>query len=496
MGQGVVVGTEGAYTNQHGSGVLCGAVLAEEVLDDRRQTLSDLSLGQNQVTGCQLSLRGNQRALHRGGGGVRLSHDGGQLVELAQRGCRDAGGDTCRGALRQGNRGGRLGGGCRLCYRCCRCSLSGSLGGGRKRYGSLSNLSCGGHLNDLELSDLLSGLFLNAGSLRSGTGGAHCGSCGKSTSQAGCHRCALSGRLNVYEGRFLGGRFSGSGGGFLLGQQFRVVQERGQGGFFGALCDRLFCSFFNGLGAVQGEGLCDHGSGSLLLLDSRNFLSRCFLSVQLLLSVGNDGCQGGFHIFAGLIRVLGGYLGCLSGRLFSLLSLGLYGSRTEDRVVLVIVLELSLNRRKLSLVRLDRLVGSFNSFLYVFLLLRRSSRTSHCSTSSGKTCSSQQTRGGALFSSLNDRIFRSYGSCLSLVRSLLLSEFSLQLTLDSLTLSLNRVSTLNSSFLSLLLRSSLSSLSGCNGLSLDSGALQQEALTGGLAVRHTQVGCVNLQAVT
>ena len=161
------------------------------------------------------------------------------------------------------------------------------------------------------------------------------------------------------------------------------------------------------------------------------------------------------------------------------------------------MLELSFNRRKLSLVRLDRLGRSFNSLLYVFLLLRRSdSRTSHSSTGNGKTCSGQQTRGGALFSSLNYRLFSSIGSYLSLVRSLLLSEFSLQLTLDSLAFSLNRVNALNSSFLRLILRGSLSGLSGRNGLSLDSGALQQEALTGGLAVRHTQVGCVNLQAVT
>ena len=176
-----------------------------------------------------------------------------------------------------------------------------------------------------------------------------------------------------------------------------------------------------------------------------------------------------------------------------MLGFGLYGSRTEDRVVLVIVLEFSFNRRKLSLGRLGgRLVGSFNSLLYVFLLLRRSDS----STGRSKTCSSRQARRGRLFSSLNYRLFSSFGSCLSLVRSLLLGEFSLQLTLDSLTFSLNRVNALNSSFLRLILRGSLSGLSGRNGLSLDSGALQQEALTGGLAVRHTQVGCVNLQAVT
>ena len=177
-----------------------------------------------------------------------------------------------------------------------------------------------------------------------------------------------------------------------------------------------------------------------------------------------------------------------------MLGFGLYGSRTEDRVVLVIVLELSFNRCKLSLGRLGgRLGRSFNSLLYVFLLLRRSGRTSHSGTGCRKTRSGQQTRGGALFSSLNYRLFRSFGSSLSFVRSLLLSEFSLQLTLDSLTFSLNRVDALNSSFLRLILRGSLS---GRNGLSLDSGALQKEALTGGLAVRHTQVRCVNLQSVT
>ena len=180
-----------------------------------------------------------------------------------------------------------------------------------------------------------------------------------------------------------------------------------------------------------------------------------------------------------------------------MLGFGLYGSRTEDRVVLVIVLEFSFNRRKLSLGRLGgRLVGSFSNLLYIVLLLRRSGRTSHSGTGCRKTRSGQQTHGGALFSSLNYRLFSSFGSCLSLVRSLLLGEFSLQLTLDSLTFSLNRVNALNSSFLRLILRGSLSGLSGRNGLSLDSGALQQEALTGGLAVRHTQVGCVNLQAVT
>ena len=161
------------------------------------------------------------------------------------------------------------------------------------------------------------------------------------------------------------------------------------------------------------------------------------------------------------------------------------------------MLELSFNRRKLSLGRLGgRLVGSFNSVLYVFLLLHRSSRTSHCSTGSGKTCSSQQTRGGALFSSLNYRLFRSCGSSLSLVRSLLLSEFSLQLTLDSLTFSLNRVNALNSSFLRLILRGSLSGLSRRNGLSLNSGTFQQEALANSLTVHSTQVRCVNLQAIT
>ena len=180
-----------------------------------------------------------------------------------------------------------------------------------------------------------------------------------------------------------------------------------------------------------------------------------------------------------------------------MLGFGLYGSRTEDRVVLVIVLELSFNRRKLSLGRLGgRLGKSFNSLLYVFLLLRRSGRTSHSSTGSGKTCSSQQTRGGTLFSSLNYRLFSSFGSCLSLVRSLLLSEFSLQLTLDSLTFSLNRVNTLNSSFLRLILRGSLSGLSGRNGLSLNSGTFQQEALANSLTIHSTQVRCVNLQAIT
>ena len=158
------------------------------------------------------------------------------------------------------------------------------------------------------------------------------------------------------------------------------------------------------------------------------------------------------------------------------------------------MLEFSFNRRKLSL---SRFVRSFDRFLYVFLLLcGGDSGTSRYGTGRSKTGGRQQTRRGTLFSSLNDRLFSGFNSGLSLVSRLLLSKLSLQLTLDSLTLSLNRVSTLNSSFLSLLLRSSLSSLSGCNGLSLDSGALQQEALTGGLAVRHTQVGCVNLQAVT
>ena len=179
-----------------------------------------------------------------------------------------------------------------------------------------------------------------------------------------------------------------------------------------------------------------------------------------------------------------------------MLSFGLYGSRTEDRVILVVVLELSFNRRKLSLVRLDRLVGSFNSFLYIVLLLRRSNRTSHSGTGSGKTCSGQQTSGGALFSSLNYRLFRSCGSYLSLIRSLLLGEFSLQLTLDSLTFSLNRVNALNSSFLRLILRGSLSGLSRRNGLSLNSGTFQQEALANSLTVHSTQVRCVNLQAIT
>ena len=159
-----------------------------------------------------------------------------------------------------------------------------------------------------------------------------------------------------------------------------------------------------------------------------------------------------------------------------MLGFGLYSSRTEDRVVLVIVLELSFNRRKLSLGRLGRLVGSFSSLLYIVLLLCRSGRTSHSSTGRSKTCSSRQARRGRLFSSFSNGLFRSCGSYLSLVCSLLLSEFSL-----------NRLNALNGS---------LSGLSGRNGLSLDSGALQQEALTGGLAVRHTQVGCVNLQAVT
>ena len=168
-----------------------------------------------------------------------------------------------------------------------------------------------------------------------------------------------------------------------------------------------------------------------------------------------------------------------------MLGFGLYGSLTEDRVVLVIVLELSFNRRKLSLGRLGR---SFNSLLYVFLLLRRSdSRTSHSSTGRSKTCSSRQARRGRLFSSFSNGLFSRFNSGLNLVSYLLLSKLSLQLTLNSLTFSLNRVNALNGS---------LSGLSGRNGLSLDSGALQQEALTGGLAVRHTQVGCVNLQAVT
>ena len=163
-----------------------------------------------------------------------------------------------------------------------------------------------------------------------------------------------------------------------------------------------------------------------------------------------------------------------------MLGFGLYGSRTEDRVVLVIVLELSFNRCKLSLGRLGR---SFNSLLYVFLLLRRSDS----STGRSKTCSSSQARRGRLFSSFSNGLFSRFNSGLNLVSYLLLSKLSLQLTLNSLTFSLNRVNALNGS---------LSGLSSRNGLSLDSGALQQEALTGGLAVRHTQVGCVNLQAVT
>ena len=167
-----------------------------------------------------------------------------------------------------------------------------------------------------------------------------------------------------------------------------------------------------------------------------------------------------------------------------MLGFGLYGSRTEDRVVLVIVLELSFNRRKLSLGRLGgRLGRSFNSLLYVFLLLRRSDS----STGRSKTCSSRQARRDRLFSSFSNGLFSRFDSGLNLVSYLLLSKLSLQLTLNSLTFSLNRVNALNGS---------LSGLSSRNGLSLDSGALQQEALTGGLAVRHTQVGCVNLQAVT
>ena len=288
----------------------------------------------------------------------------------------------------------------------------------------------------------------------------------------------------------------------MLGQQFRIIQERGQSGLFGLLCGRLFCSFFDGLGAIQGEGLCNHGGGCLLVLDGRNVLSGCFLSgfllsVQLLLSVGNDGSQGGFHIFARLIRGLGrglGSLRCFGGELFSLLSFGLYGSYTEDRVILVVVLELNFNRRKLSL---GRLVRSFNSLLYAFLLLRRSGsgRTSHNGTGSGKTRSGQHARRGTLFSALNYRLFSGFGSSRSLVRSLLLGEFRLKLMLNSFTFSLNRVNALNSGFLRLILQGSLSCLSGRNGLSLDSGASQQEALAGSLTVRSAQVGCVNLQTV-
>ena len=176
-----------------------------------------------------------------------------------------------------------------------------------------------------------------------------------------------------------------------------------------------------------------------------------------------------------------------------MLGFGFY-SGTKDRVVLVIVLEFSFNRRKFSL---SRLVRSFDRFLYVFLLLSGGdSGTSRYGTGRSKTGGRQQTRRSSLISSFSNGLFSGFNSGLSLVSCLLLSKLRLQLTLDSLTLSLNRVNVLDRSFLSLLLRGSLSSLSGCNRLSLDSGALQQEALTGGLAVRHTQVGCVNFQTVT
>ena len=165
---------------------------------------------------------------------------------------------------------------------------------------------------------------------------------------------------------------------------------------------------------------------------------------------------------------------------------------------------LSFNRRKLSL---GRLVRSFNSLRYVFLLLRRigngrsgSGRTGHSGTGSGKTSYGQQTRRGTLFRSLNYRLFSGFNSSLSLIRlshirSLLLGQLSLKLTLNSFTFSLNRVNALSCSFLRLILRGSLSGLSGRNGLSRDRGAFQQEAFAGGLTVRSAQVRCVNLQTV-
>ena len=107
-------------------------------------------------------------------------------------------------------------------------------------------------------------------------------------------------------------------------------RERGQGGLFGAFCDRLICSCFNGLRDPGVKDSATTGRRQPLPLDSRSFLSRCSQqlrgcgsSASSFLSVGNDGSQGGFHIFARLIRLQGRGLRnirCFGCELFSLRS--------------------------------------------------------------------------------------------------------------------------------------------------------------------------------
>ena len=94
-----------------------------------------------------------------------------------------------------------------------------------------------------------------------------------------------------------------------------------------------------------------------------------------------------------------------------MLGFGLYSGSSEDRIVLVIVLELSFNRRKLSL---NRLVRSFDRFLYVFLLLSGGdSSTSRYGTGRSKTGGRQQTRRGTLFSSFSNGLCFSASSASS-----------------------------------------------------------------------------------
>ena len=191
--------------------------------------------------------------------GVRLSHDGGQLVELAQRGCRDAGGDTCRGALRQGNRGGRRRG-VALCYRC---SLSGSLGGGaarRKPHQSWLR----GHLNGLELSTP-SQQFLPEHQQPSQQ---H-----RRCPQRQLRQEHQPGREPQMRSRR---RLSSSRAGASAeasaeaasvevscsGSRSESSRNAGRGRLFSLLCCRLFCGFLNGLGTIQSEGLSNHGAAT------------------------------------------------------------------------------------------------------------------------------------------------------------------------------------------------------------------------------------------
>ncbi len=189
---------------------------------------------------------------------------------------------------------------CRLCYRCCRDSQA--VASGRpESAGASAILAAGGHLNDLELSDLLSGLFLNAGSLRSGTGGAHCGS---GSHQPGQQMRSAAGSTSTRAGSSAGAPAEPA----EVPSRAAVPESSknaGRAGSSGSLRPALL-RFFNGLGAVQGEGLCDHRT--LRSSAARNFLSRLLPQRPASSERWRDGCQGGFISSPRLIRVLGGYL--------------------------------------------------------------------------------------------------------------------------------------------------------------------------------------------